>query len=60
MYEDVKKHGDKLNEIDQIVDWEIFHPILMQTYKNKTLKGGRPEIDVIVSRQNNCMTLYGM
>jgi hypothetical protein len=25
MYEDVKKHDDKLNEIDQIVDWEIFH-----------------------------------
>jgi IS5 family transposase len=48
MYEDVKKHGDKLNDIDQIVDWEIFRSILMQTYKNKTQKGGRPEIDVIV------------
>jgi hypothetical protein len=23
MYEDVKKHGYKLNEIDQIVNWEI-------------------------------------
>ncbi|GAA5819069.1 MAG: Pseudogene of IS5/IS1182 family transposase [Methanobrevibacter sp. CfCl-M3] len=40
MYENVKKHGDKLNEIDQIVDWEIFRPILIQAYKNKTLKGG--------------------
>jgi IS5 family transposase len=48
MYEDVKKHGDKLNDIDQIVDWEIFRSILMQAYKNKTRKGGRPEIDVIV------------
>jgi hypothetical protein len=28
MYEDVKKHGDKLNDIDQIVDWELFRPIL--------------------------------
>jgi len=37
---DVKKHGDKLNDIDQIVDWEIFRPILMQAYKNKTRKGG--------------------
>ncbi|MDR2545488.1 MAG: hypothetical protein LBD03_08170 [Methanobrevibacter sp.] len=34
--------------IDQIVDWEIFRSILMQAYKNKTRKGGRPEIDVIV------------
>ncbi|GAA5819516.1 MAG: Pseudogene of IS5 family transposase [Methanobrevibacter sp. CfCl-M3] len=48
MYEDVKKHGDKLNDIDQIVDWELFRPILSQSYKNKTKKGGRPEIDVIV------------
>jgi IS5 family transposase len=44
----VKKHGDKLNEIDQIVNWEIFRSILMQAYKNKTRKGGRPEIDVII------------
>ncbi|MDR2544099.1 MAG: transposase [Methanobrevibacter sp.] len=31
-----------------IVDWEIFRSILMQAYKNKTQKGGRPEIDVII------------
>jgi hypothetical protein len=39
MYEDVKKHDDKLNDIDQVVDWELFHPILSQSYKNKTKKG---------------------
>ncbi|GAA5819854.1 MAG: IS5 family transposase [Methanobrevibacter sp. CfCl-M3] len=48
MYEDVKKHGDKLNEINQIIDWEIFRSILSTPYKNKTNKGGRPEVDVIV------------
>ncbi|GAA5818669.1 MAG: transposase partial [Methanobrevibacter sp. CfCl-M3] len=37
-----------LNDIDQIVDLEIFRSILMQAYKNKTRKGGIPEIDVIV------------
>jgi len=36
-----------LNKIDQIVDWEIFSPILNEPYKNKTNKGGRPETDVI-------------
>lgn len=48
MYSDVLEHGDKLYEIDKIIDWNIFHPILSKPYKNKTEKGGRPEIDVIV------------
>ncbi|MDR2545523.1 MAG: hypothetical protein LBD03_08355 [Methanobrevibacter sp.] len=37
-----------MNDIDQIVDWEIFRSILIQAYKNKALKGRRPEIEVIV------------
>jgi hypothetical protein len=42
----LKNTVHKLNDIGQIVDWEIFRSILMQAYKNKTRKGGRPEIDV--------------
>jgi IS5 family transposase len=40
--------GDKLYEIDKIMDWDIFRPILSEPYKNKTKNGGRPETDVII------------
>ena len=47
-YEKVKKLGDKLSEIDSLIDWEAFRPIVAGMYKNNTEKGGRPNIDEIV------------
>ena len=46
-YEKVKKLGDKLSEIDSLINWEAF-AIVAGMYKNNTEKGGRPNIDEIV------------
>ena len=40
--------GDKLAEIESLIDWEPFRPILESMYNNRTALGGRPEADVIV------------
>ena len=47
-YERVKKLGDKLSEIDSLIDWEAFRPIVNGLYDNKSEKGGRPNIDEVV------------
>ena len=47
-YERVRILGDKLSEIDTLINWEAFRPILKDMYNNKTEKGGRPNIDEII------------
>ena len=47
-YRVVKKLGDKLAEIDALLDWEAFRPIVRGLYINGTEKGGRPNIDEVV------------
>jgi len=47
-YERVKKLGDKLSEMDSLIDWEAFRPIVNALYDNKSEKGGRPNIDEVV------------
>ncbi len=47
-YERVKRLGDKLSEIDSLINWEAFRPIVEGMYSNKTEKGGRPNIDEVM------------
>ena len=47
-YQRVERLGDKLSEIDKLIDWEAFRPIVANMYDNKTEKGGRPNVDEIV------------
>ena len=47
-YKRLKRLGDKLSEIDSLIDWEAFRPIVANMYDNKSEKGGRPNIDEIV------------
>ncbi len=47
-YERVKLLGDKLSEIDSLIDWEAFRPIVKNMYNNKSEQGGRPNIDEVV------------
>ncbi len=47
-YERVKRLGDRLSEIENMIDWETFRPIVKGMYDNKTEKGGRPNIDEVV------------
>jgi len=48
MYARVEKLGDKLAEINPLIDWEAFRPIITEMYDNKSEKGGRPNNDEIV------------
>ena len=47
-YARVKELGDKLAEIDHLIDWEFFRPIVRGMYDNHSERGGRPNIDGIV------------
>ena len=47
-YERIKELDDKLVEIGNWLNWEEFRPRLEMLFDNKTERGGRPNIDVIV------------
>jgi len=47
-YKRLQSVGDKLAEIESLIDWKPFRPILESMYNNKSASGGRPEADVIV------------
>ncbi len=47
-YARVEQLGDKLAEIDSLIDWEVFRPIIRKMYDNHTERGGRPNNDEIV------------
>ena len=40
--------GDKLAEVEALIDWKKFRLILESMYTNRSASGGRPEADVIV------------
>jgi len=47
-YKRIAELGDKLGEVEKLIDWEQFRPILGDLYSNKTDKGGRPNLDEIL------------
>ena len=47
-YAKVERLGDRLAEIDPLINWDAFRPIIAGMYRNKTEKGGRPNIDEVV------------
>lgn len=47
-YARVEELGDKLAEINPLIDWEVFRPIVRDMYDNQSERGGRPNIDEIV------------
>jgi IS5 family transposase len=47
-YKRVKRLGDRLAEIESLLDWEAFRPIVGEMYENKSDRGGRPNIDEVV------------
>jgi IS5 family transposase len=47
-YERVKLLGDRLSEIDSLINWEAFRSIVKDMYHNKSEQGGRPNIDEVV------------
>ena len=47
-YKRVAKLGDKLSEIEPLIDWKAFSPIVLDLFCNKTEKGGRPNVDEVI------------
>ena len=48
IYERLKELGDKLVDTGNLIDWEGFRPTLEGLYDNRTERGGRPNVDVII------------
>ena len=46
--EEVLPRGDKLSALSALVNWNAFLPIENCLYKNKSERGGRPNINVII------------
>ena len=47
-YKRVAELGDRLAEIESLMDWEAFRPIVGDMYDKKSEQGGRPNIDEVV------------
>ncbi|EQD28386.1 transposase IS4 family protein [mine drainage metagenome] len=47
-YEEFSKFGDRLAEMEKLVDWEAFRPMLADLYRNNTDLGGRPNNDPVL------------
>jgi IS5 family transposase len=47
-YDRVKALGDPLSEIGSQIVWERFRSLEPHMYKNKTSRGGRPNIDLVI------------
>ena len=46
--EEILSRGDKLSALSALIDWNRFFPIENSLYKNKSERGGRPNISVII------------
>ncbi len=42
-YKSLQSNGDKVAEIDSLIDWKSFRIIFESIYFNKTIYEGRPE-----------------
>jgi len=47
-YSSLAALGDRLGEIDGLIDWEAFRPLLADLYTNAEGRGGRPSCDVVL------------
>lgn len=47
-YKDVEKLGDRLAEVEPLINWEKLRPILQGLFDNQGPQGGRPNVDEVV------------
>lgn len=47
-YSRVKALGDDLSEIESLINWDRFRILEPLIYKNRTSRGGRPNIDIVI------------
>ena len=59
--EEVQPRGDKLLELAKLVNWDAFLRFENDLYKNKSERGGRPNIDIIIMIKHLILQqLYGL
>ena len=46
-YEQLKKFGDRLSDMKDVIDWDRIRSLLSDLYKNDTEKGVRPNFDPV-------------
>ena len=60
-YKRIQQMGDKLSELESMIDWESFRSIIGDLYKNTTEQGGRPNIDeILMLKMLVLQSLYGL
>lgn len=47
-YQKVAALGNRLGEIEKMIDWERFRPIIADMYRDDLIEGGRPHTDEIL------------
>jgi IS5 family transposase len=47
-YQNVKKNGDRLAEVDPLIDWNRFRPLIQPLYDNQGPMGGRSNTDPVI------------
>jgi len=47
-YQKVAALGNRLGEIEKIIDWEKFRPIITDIFKDDLIEGGRPHTDEVI------------
>jgi IS5 family transposase len=47
-YKKILKLGDRLAEVDPLIDWEAFKPVIQPIYDNQGPMGGRPNTDPVI------------
>jgi len=47
-YKEVERLGDRLAEVEPLIDWENFRPIIQGLFDNQGTQGGRPNVDPIL------------
>lgn len=58
---EIQPRGDKLLELAKLVDWDAFRRFEVDLYKNKSERGGRPNIDIIIMIKHLLLQqLYGL
>ncbi len=56
----VEQLGDKLGEIDPLIDWEVFRLIIREMYDNHTEQGGRPNDEIVMMKMLVLQSWYGL
>ena len=60
-YKRIQRLGDKLSDLESLIDWESFRPILRDLYSSNDEIGGRPNTDeILLLKMLVLQSFYGL